>query len=126
MGIDNDAKFVYGWTLDDDIIEIFDKMIKYEKLVIGEIDEGDEIYDRYDLLSNHMSDKYKLYLDYANPYYDCGIEESVFYFSLTEDTNIKKLKELFNSDIPDDICKLLQCINLKEKDIDIHCLPHVW
>ncbi len=126
MGIDNDAKFVYGWTLDDDIIEIFDKMIKYEKLVIGEIDEGDEIYDRYDLLSNHMSDKYKLYLDYANPYYDCGIEESVFYISLIEYTDIKKLKELFNSDIPDDICKLLQCINLKEKDIDIHCLPHVW
>ena len=125
MGIDNDAKFVYGWILRGDIIEMFDKIIKHENLEADDEDE-DEIYNKLMLLQDHLSNKYNLYLDYASPYFDCGMEECVFFISLAEYASIKKVKELLNSDLTDDVRKLLHSIDLKEEDIDMDCLPHVW
>ena len=126
MGVDNDAKFVYGWILTCDIIEIFDQIIKHENLETDDDIEDDEIYNKLDLLLDHLSDKYNLYLDYASPYFDCGFEESVFFISLAEYASIKKVKELLNSELTEDVCKLLHSIDLKEEDIDMDCLPHVW
>ena len=127
MGVDYDAKFVYGWVLDtDEVSEIFSKMIKYENLDFKYNDENyDELYDQYELLSKHLLEKYKIYLEYANPYYDCGIDESTFYISLVEYPNIKELKVLLNSELSEDICELIKHIGVTE-DISMDCIPHIW
>ena len=130
MGVDYDAKFVYGWIFDtDELSEIFSKMIKYEKLDFKSDEddcEEDILYKQYEILSKHLLEKYKIYLEYANPYYDCGIDESTFYISLVTHPDVKELKVLLNSELSEDICKLIQHIELKVEDIDMDCIPHIW
>ncbi len=134
MGVDYDAKFVYGWIFEDDaegIEEIFDKIIKYEELVYNsdtsdDSDDSDDLYEKYSLISDHLSDKYKIYLKYANPYYDCGIYDAVFYISLVTDPDIRELKKLFETPLSKELVELIQHIDLKEEDLVIDCLPHIW
>ena len=128
MGVDYDTKFVYGWVFDnDDVDEIFNKMIKYEELDYDTSEDNyDELYEKYELLSEHLNKKYKLYLEYANPYYDCGIYESLFFISLVEYPDPDELKVLLNSELSEDICNLIQNIGVDVKDICMDCLPHIW
>lgn len=129
MGIDYDAKIVYGWIFD---YTMFDQIIKFEELEGGD-DENDyddniyekDWYEKLDILEPYLYKKYGLFLGYAYPYYDPGEEEIIYFISLADSIDKNKMREILDTKLSDDLISLLKNIDLDPNDIDIHCIPHV-
>ncbi len=127
MGVDYDATFVYGWLLNGNINVVFDKIIEYKISQLTDISKDNELCEKDEILTTYLLDKYGLFLGHANPYFDCETSESVYFLSLAGDyVNKEEMKELLNRELSDELCSFLKHLGLKEDDIEIYCLPHVW
>ena len=86
MGIDNDAKIVFGSLLGyDDILKVIKSFMETEE----EDEDFQNFYyeklDNYDV-ENRFTKKYKgISLGMCSPYFDCDFETKTFYVSIDED-----------------------------------------
>lgn len=116
MGIDYDARLVFGWQVDFKTIETFAQ--KHDL----------EIYDIEHEVKIHFPG---IYLVGANPYYDCGINKNIYYISLLEKYNKPVSLEDINKVSSENYEKTVAFMK-NELEIEVstppvlQALPHIW
>ena len=112
MGVDNDAKLIYGWFVSNDNPKI-SKLTDYE-------------YEEDKELSSTLSE-YGLTIDYASPWYDSDIDDRVYYVSFLSKVNKEEIKRVLELEFNDEFIKFVTDF-LQEpfEEPEFYCLPHVY
>lgn len=130
MGIDNDAKLIFGWVIDYDDVVNYVKSEYSDKIDIDDIDEINSVICDNNAI---QIDDY-VHIGRADPFYDCRLSQSTYFLALYEGTelsisNIIKYIDLYTNytnNENNNYNKIVEKFKLGNYQPRFISFPHIW